>query len=315
MAQNTGLSHNSSDGTSPGDRIRSYYDKASGWGENVASGNEDAASTIRQWLLDITDYGTQTPAPDNSGRDGHRKNIMNASYAEMGAGYAYGPKQYRHFWTLDCAGTETQYSTPITGGCHFLRNDSILFMVGFMDTLSDGPDSSLVYIQGQRYEMHCKFGSRSNGVYALRLPAASMCRHYYFSFVTAHNVHTRYPAYGNLKTRGEGGCDSGYIPEPSPVITAFDSPPKGVAIDFLLQRISTRQWQLTLPRHAYDARRVLVIDYNGTIRYSRDIVTKKMTKGSMPMRIHLPGAQGLYMVGLCNRNGDFAILGCILHTQ
>ncbi len=311
MADNIGLSHNSSDGTSAGDRIRTYYENAGGWGENVASGNEDAASTMRQWLLDITDYGTQRPAADNSGSDGHRKNIMNASYGEMGAGYAYGSKQYRHFWTLDCARAGTQYTTPITGGCHFLRNDSILFMAGFMDTLSDGPDSSLVYIQGQKYEMHCKFGSRANGVYVRRLPAASMCREYFFSFADSQSGHTRYPAHGNLKTKGEGQCDSGYTPEPSPAIAAFDSPVAGCAtIDMLFQRTSELQWKLTLPRHAYDARRLVVIDCNGAVRYSRNIDTKPQQ-----LRIELPGAQGFFLVGLYNRDEHFSILGRILLMQ
>lgn len=64
--------HDSTDGTSFADRVRSYYD--GGWvGENISYGYNDALKIVRQLLID-----------KNVESLGHRKNILNDNYCRIG---------------------------------------------------------------------------------------------------------------------------------------------------------------------------------------------------------------------------------------
>lgn len=52
-------------------------------GENIAAGHASAAETVEQWM--------------NS--DGHRENILNPAFRELGVGYAYEDySTYHHYW-------------------------------------------------------------------------------------------------------------------------------------------------------------------------------------------------------------------------
>jgi len=52
-------------------------------GENIAAGNATAAATVEQWMHS----------------DGHRKNILNPAFRELGVGYAYEDySTYHHYW-------------------------------------------------------------------------------------------------------------------------------------------------------------------------------------------------------------------------
>ena len=52
-------------------------------GENIAAGHSSAAETVEQWM--------------NS--DGHRENILNPNFRELGVGYAYEEySTYHHYW-------------------------------------------------------------------------------------------------------------------------------------------------------------------------------------------------------------------------
>ena len=53
------------------------------WGENIAAGHASAQETVEQWM--------------NS--DGHRENILNPRFRELGVGYAYEDySTYQHYW-------------------------------------------------------------------------------------------------------------------------------------------------------------------------------------------------------------------------
>lgn len=88
MGCNFFLSHTGSDGSDPGLRIDNtgYYWLT--WGENVAAGYSTAATVMNGWM--------------NS--PGHRANILNGSFTEMGIGYVYNSadtvKSYYHYWTM-----------------------------------------------------------------------------------------------------------------------------------------------------------------------------------------------------------------------
>ena len=80
MAKHNFMSHTGSDGSSPFDRIRRYgynYQRAA---ENVAAGYSSAQDVMRGWM--------------NS--SGHRANILNPHYRDIGIGYARSNKPY---WT------------------------------------------------------------------------------------------------------------------------------------------------------------------------------------------------------------------------
>ena len=52
-------------------------------GENIAAGNATAAATVEQWMSS----------------DGHRENILNPAFRELGVGYAYEDySTYHHYW-------------------------------------------------------------------------------------------------------------------------------------------------------------------------------------------------------------------------
>lgn len=83
MAQHNYFDHDSQDGRGPSERISATGYNWSTWGENIAAGSGSAEGAVNQWM--------------NS--EGHCKNIMNASFKEIGIGYSSAPgSTYRHYW-------------------------------------------------------------------------------------------------------------------------------------------------------------------------------------------------------------------------
>jgi uncharacterized protein YkwD len=81
MAAHQNMSHTGSDGSSPGDRITRAGYTWSAYGENVAYGYATPEQVMTGWM--------------NS--PGHRANILNCSYKEIGVGLA----QPGSYWTQD----------------------------------------------------------------------------------------------------------------------------------------------------------------------------------------------------------------------
>ena len=77
------MSHTGTDGSNPGDRIARAGYRFSAWGENVAAGYGDAASVMNGWM--------------NSA--GHRANILNGNFTEIGIGLAYAANG-TPYWTM-----------------------------------------------------------------------------------------------------------------------------------------------------------------------------------------------------------------------
>lgn len=82
MAGKNYFSHNSKNGDSPFDRIKSAGYRYTAAGENIAAGYRTPKSVVTGWL--------KSP--------GHCKNIMNKSFTELGVGYATGG-YYGTYWT------------------------------------------------------------------------------------------------------------------------------------------------------------------------------------------------------------------------
>jgi uncharacterized protein YkwD len=86
MATHNFFSHNSQDGRSPFDRITAAGYAYSAAAENIAAGSTTAAAVMNQWM--------------NS--PGHKANILNCQYTELGVGYAKGVNaEYGTYWTQD----------------------------------------------------------------------------------------------------------------------------------------------------------------------------------------------------------------------
>lgn len=52
-------------------------------GENIAAGHASAEETVQQWM----------------DSEGHRENILNPAFRELGVGYAYSENtMYKHYW-------------------------------------------------------------------------------------------------------------------------------------------------------------------------------------------------------------------------
>jgi len=83
MARNRYFNHTGLNGSSMVDRAKATGYKYSSLGENIAASRATPEGTIRQWM--------------NSA--GHRANILNSKFTEIGFGFANEPNSpYRHYW-------------------------------------------------------------------------------------------------------------------------------------------------------------------------------------------------------------------------
>ena len=88
MATDDFFSHTGADGSNVASRVQDSGYQYSTVGENIAAGQTTAAEVVEGWM--------------NS--PGHRANILNANYTEIGIGYEYlendtGSVNYNHYWT------------------------------------------------------------------------------------------------------------------------------------------------------------------------------------------------------------------------
>ena len=88
MAQDDFFSHTGADGSNVGSRVQDSGYQYSTTGENIAAGQTTAEEVVEGWM--------------NS--PGHRANILNPDFTEIGIGYEYlendtGSVNYNHYWT------------------------------------------------------------------------------------------------------------------------------------------------------------------------------------------------------------------------
>ncbi|MFN3491892.1 MAG: CAP domain-containing protein [Anaerolineales bacterium] len=84
MACNQFFSHTGSDGSTPFQRIfRFGYTYASA-AENVAAGYATPADVVKGWMAS----------------SGHKANMLNKNFTEIGIGYVLIDKGYFHYWTM-----------------------------------------------------------------------------------------------------------------------------------------------------------------------------------------------------------------------
>jgi uncharacterized protein YkwD len=104
MATNNCFSHSGClDNSSPWQRITACSYQLAASGENIVAGYPSPASVVQTWMAS----------------SGHRANILNPSFRDLGVGYAYNQNStYWHYWTLDLAtryGPSSSASISIPG--------------------------------------------------------------------------------------------------------------------------------------------------------------------------------------------------------
>ncbi|GAP07430.1 cysteine-rich secretory protein family [Anaerolinea thermolimosa] len=78
-------------------RLSNYYPTTGWMGENIAGGYTTPSSVMAGWM--------------NS--PGHKANILNSNYREIGVGYYYGPSGYQHYWVQDFGSRSGYYPLVI----------------------------------------------------------------------------------------------------------------------------------------------------------------------------------------------------------
>jgi hypothetical protein len=205
MAKNCGMIHNSCDGTYIFTRIKSFYTSSSNLAENVATGNPTGLQTVIQWLRD--DDEKDVPAADGSGNDGHRENIMNATYKELGVGYAYNAsRQWYYFWTQDF-GAEKATVVKVPAGCHYKPSSTtVAFAANYYDQSGTSPKSAEVVIDNTGKAMSVMLGAAAKGTWQYAMTDDKNVHCYYFVFTDGTGERVRFPATATLTTGNELSC-------------------------------------------------------------------------------------------------------------
>ena len=160
MYENNHFDHDSSDGTSFGDRIARFYTESGYVGENIAQGYPTAESVLLDgWMCS----------------PGHRANIMNGDYNELGVGVV------TNYYTQNFAAGSIQTSSPIAMGNHTpeIPTGPVEFLVDFQGF---EPNEMVVIVDGRPVQMFLTYGVAHQGLYTAEMTALgdTDCHEYYF---------------------------------------------------------------------------------------------------------------------------------------
>jgi uncharacterized protein YkwD len=135
MAQQNYFSHTSLDGRVFNQRITAAGYPYSTCGENIAAGYSSPQAVMNGWM--------------NS--QGHRANILNSAFCDLGVGYAFGSSStYGHYWTQDFGRrqglsvcTLAEYTIIATAGLHgrIQPSGSVKVQSGANQTFQITPDA------------------------------------------------------------------------------------------------------------------------------------------------------------------------------
>lgn len=182
MAETGRLSHDSSDGTGFAQRLARYY--PSGMvGENVAAGYPDERFVVVSgWMCS---------------KDGHRGNIMEGGFDELGVGVVGS------YYTQDFGGR------GISGPAIAMAAHTPIVPSGTVDFRGDwngggDPDSYVVVLDGEAHDLAREVGDGGLGIFHATVTVEAGGCHSYFVEATAGGVTTRFPEDGSY---GWGDCD------------------------------------------------------------------------------------------------------------
>jgi uncharacterized protein (TIGR03382 family) len=162
MWENSWFDHASSDGTSFPARLGRFYTESGMIGENIAMGYPDARAVVL--------YGWMCSA-------GHRSNIMNPDYNELGVGVV------GTYYTQDFAAGVLETDGPIAMGNHSpeVPTSTVDFLVDYQ---GGEPDRLEVVLDGKASPVLLTFGAPDQGVYTTTVVVApnASCHSYYFQW-------------------------------------------------------------------------------------------------------------------------------------
>jgi len=158
MAANNYFSHTSQDGRTFSDRIQAAGYQYNTAGENIAAGYSTPEAAMNGWM--------------NS--SGHRANILNSSYCDLGVGYAYDSgSTYDHYWTQDFGRKTGVLSCPSAGNqaptASFTAtplSGSQPLTVHFDASASSDPDGSIASFSWSFGDGQTGTGQKPDHVYA-----------------------------------------------------------------------------------------------------------------------------------------------------
>lgn len=157
------FSHDSSDGTSFGQRLARFYTETSYVGENIAYGYPDNwAAMMEGWMCSTS---------------GHRENIMSGGWTELGTGVV------SNYYTQDFGGGSADSSSGIRMGVHVPERPTSGNTVTFYaDWSGPGLSAISVVFDGEVIPMELHWGDEDNGVYIADAEMGTECLDYYFVY-------------------------------------------------------------------------------------------------------------------------------------
>lgn len=160
MWENEHFSHSSSDGTSFAERMSRFYFDSGYIGENIAAGYGSSMSAVL--------YGWMCSA-------GHRANIMNADYNELGTGVVAA------YYTQDFGAGVVETTSRIAMGNHTPEVPAgvVDFTVDYQGAAGDTVE---VVLDGEPIEMFLTYGTESSGIFTVTamLGEGAGCHEYFF---------------------------------------------------------------------------------------------------------------------------------------
>lgn len=189
--------HSSCDGTSFGDRVSSFY-SGGAIGENIAQGYPDSAAVVLDgWLYS----------------DGHRANLMDGGWNEIGVGFANGGPGPT--WVQDFgagSGLSTVVATSGTAWPLSSSDGASEFLLSVHDPA--GPVVSVVTAYADRCEtMSLHVGDEARGGWSLDASGLDDgCVPYWFVVERASGDTVRYPTTGALVLPVGGASCEEFLP-------------------------------------------------------------------------------------------------------
>jgi hypothetical protein len=188
MYDNDWFDHDSSDGTSFGDRVARFYTESGYIGENIAVGYANAESAVLDgWMCSA----------------GHRANIMNGDYNELGVGVV------RLYYTQDFSAGTVSTTSPIAMGSHLpeIPLGPVEFLVDFQGF---EPDTIDVIVDGYPMPALLTYGVAHQGVYTAAMTNLGEldCYEYYFRW-TKDEERGTFPESGSYLYGTQ--CDSEFM--------------------------------------------------------------------------------------------------------
>jgi len=182
MRTNGELSHDSSDGTPFGDRVRKYYPNGA-LGENIAFGYPTPEeAVIDGWMCST----------------GHRANIMSPDWTDLGTGIS------DRYYTQDFGqGDTSPLAQPLSMGAHspVVPTAQVDYLVNFHDVAP--PARVEVLLAGEPLAMELAWGAADMGTYRATVDAQADCNRYVFRAELADGTVLRFPETGEF---GFGPC-------------------------------------------------------------------------------------------------------------